>query len=139
MGTNRILLSATRVAMSRPGFDVLTAPITPAYLAMDSSFGVPERPLVFGFVFGVSSGQLFTPSWPTTYPAPPGVLLQTLVGGTTYYENYRYTNNAGISNYFTPFYPISGVSTWGIRSNGDGNDGWYQIARNWVYSAWRTW
>jgi hypothetical protein len=134
----RVLLSAGRVAISRPGNDVQFVPPTPFYLAMDSSFGPPERPLNFGFLFGLPALNSNFYGFGASYPAPPGLLVQTYVGGTTYDERYRYIVDS-TQNYFTPYVVVVSADQFGIRGYGAGADSWQSIARNWIYSAWRTW
>lgn len=135
----RILLSASRVAVSRPGNDVITAPINPDTMAVDSSFGLPLRLLQAGVRLSTSING-FTPiSYGTTYSSYPKVFVLPWDGGAVIQNLFqkRMSGSTHDSLYFNPYSTIMSKSSFKITRN-DGNEGqfddaYYNTARHWIY------
>jgi hypothetical protein len=73
MTIGRIYGDANRFSISRPGYDVLTAPRTPDYMAVDSSFPASIRLLHSGVLFNLTYDAVNTVFYGTTYATPPFV------------------------------------------------------------------
>jgi hypothetical protein len=75
MSYGRIYAEASRFSISRTGYEVRTAPRTPDYMAVDSSFPAALRLLQSGVLLGVQTYNIATVFYGTTYAAPPFVEL----------------------------------------------------------------
>lgn len=141
---DRILITPTRVAISKPGYDVKTAPVSTDYLAVDSSFGMPLRVLLAGVRFGISIIS-FTNSpvnYGTTYSIIPKVLCLPFDPNSGYsvVNNLfqKWTNGVQHQDLFFQPYNVQMEKSRFYLSRSDGNEGvhdetYYATARNWLY------
>lgn len=137
---DRILITPTRVAVSRPGYDVKSPPAyTTDYLAVDSSFGMPSRLLMSGVLFGYSIGGFPTVSFPSTYALPPFVLVEEFVSPSTLYNAYQKYTTGTPDIYYSPYAVRSTRSNFKVIEtgyNGTSRDNaYYDQPRNWIYFA----
>ncbi len=138
--TQRILISPTRVAVSRPGYDVVSPPaVTSDYLSVDSSFGKPLRLLQTGVVYGVSINGFGAVGFGTTYASFPQVLVLPFVpGAPSYIHNLFQKWIAGSQNYYFQPYNVTVTKSQFSVGRSDGyngfyDDGYYNTARHWIY------
>jgi hypothetical protein len=73
MSYGRIYADASRFSISRVGYEVRTAPRTPDYMAVDSSFPQVTRLLHSGILFNLTYDAINTVFYGTTYATPPFV------------------------------------------------------------------
>lgn len=135
----RILLSASRVAVSRPGYDVITAAVNPDTMSVDSTFGLPLRLLQAGVLLSRSINGFGTVGYGTTYSTYPKVLILPWDGGAVIINLFQKRTNGSThdSLYFNPYNVKMGKSSFKITRN-DGNEGqfddaYYNAARHWIY------
>ncbi len=135
--TQRILISPTRVAVSRPGYDVVSPPaISTDYLSVDSSFGMPLRLLMSGVIYGSAVNGFPTISYPTTYGDFPMVHVAPFTSGsiTNLFQKWI----SGTQEYYHQPYNIIFRKNNFTLGRADGMNGrfdnaYYDTVRNWIY------
>ena len=141
MSTRRILISPNRIAVSRPGYDVVSPPaITTDYLSVDSSFSLPVRLAVSGLVLNASGRSFPTISYGMTFATPPFVQCMPYNAGTTTELVDLFMKWVGGSpdNYYTPFSFQIGLSSFFLGPSSAPNHAttYDNTLRNWIYFVW---
>jgi hypothetical protein len=139
---DRILITPTRVAISRPGYDVKTATISPDFLAVDSSFGKPLRLLTGGYIFNVSIINFPTVSYGTTYTNFPKVFVLpfdssgSISNVHNLFQKWMH-GSAHADLYFNPYNTKMTKSNFTIKRadnyEGQSDPTYYGTNRNWIY------
>jgi len=141
--TYRIFLHPSRVAVSLPGYDVLSAPRTEQFLALDSSWGTEVRPVTVQQVFnrsvldGISIG--FAPQ--ATIPVAQVHVIN--LDGSLYEDNWIHPTNPGFfsgsTDYWqTAWYYVISKSSLNIQTVGGYVQDWVTVRRNWNIVVWPT-
>jgi len=132
--TKRILISASRVAVSRPGYDVINPPAkTPDYLAVDSSFAPPLRLCAAGVLYGVQLAVPVTVSFGTTFSSYPHVLTLPFSPGsgyTTMINLYMLYNSIA---YVNPYQIQITKTYFRIGQSQTQNNTWNTNVYDWIY------
>jgi hypothetical protein len=141
--SQRILISASRVAVSRPGYDVIGSPSSPDYMAIDSNFSKSVRLIKAGSVGGAPDSNTSV-YYSQTYSAPPfveiyqynsfagkgftGPAYATPIRLRTNYGSVQYTANPIYINLYTDHFTF----TYSLHGSTD-YLGATTSARNWTY------
>ena len=134
MGTPRILISGSRVAVSRPGIDVTNPPAkTEDYLAIDSSWGIPLRLYTSG-LFSTSLAADSRISFGTTFGSPPYVLIMPFdPSSTSILHDLYMIFTASPDTWQNPYNINISTSSFILGPSQIQNSGYNGTVRYWIY------
>jgi hypothetical protein len=132
--TRRILISANRVAVSRPGYDVVNPPaISNDYLAVDSSFPAALRLATSGFIYGTPLTSFPTMYFGTPFARAPWIYIRPC-SGNVLYDLYQVWVGGNPDTYSSPYTMQIFADRWRIGpalSTADINT----VPFNWYYAV----
>lgn len=136
MSTRRVLLSPSRVAISRPGYDVLNPPaFTSDFMALDSNFPPPERPILAGTLFNVALTSKLRVNYGATFATPPAVQIFPYdTYGTIFSRDLIFSSGIFASVILL----ICGPSFFILSNTAGGTDSFASTPHNWIYMVWKT-